>query len=131
MKEHIISAEKICKFKQQLYMEEKSEATVAKYTHDIKAFADFLQGSPITKEEAIAYKQYLIDSNYAVRSVNSIIASLNSYFSFVGLLEFKLKSIKVQRQIFCSEDKELSQAEYEKLINVAKQKGNERQHADK
>ena len=43
MKEHIISAEKICKFKQQLYMEEKSEATVAKYTHDIKAFADFLQ----------------------------------------------------------------------------------------
>ncbi len=126
MKGHIISADKICKFKKQLCLEEKSEATIGKYIHDIKVFADFLGGFSVTREKAIAYKQHLIDNSYAVRSINSIIASLNSYFTFAGLLDFRLKSIKIQRQIFCSEDKELSRAEYERLIKTARQKGNER-----
>ncbi len=126
MKGHIISADKICNFKQQLCLEEKSEATVGKYIHDITAFAAFLGNSHITKENAIAYKQHLIDNGYAVRSINSVIASLNSYFSFIGLLDCRLKSIKIQRQIFCPEEKELTRAEYERLIRTANQKGNER-----
>ncbi len=126
MKGHIISADSICKFKGQLCLEEKSEATVGKYIHDITAFAAFLCNSSITKEKAIAYKQHLIDNGYAVRSINSVIASLNSYFSFVGLLDCRLKSVKIQRQIFCPEEKELTRAEYERLIRTAQQKGNER-----
>lgn len=38
----------------------------------------------------------------------------------------KVKSIKLQRQIYCSEEKELTKAEYMRLVNTAKQKGNER-----
>ncbi len=126
MKSKIISAETIRKFKTQLHLEEKSNATISKYIHDIREFANFLNGNPITKEKAIAYKQQLTDNGYAVRSINSVIASLNSYFSFIGLLDYRLKSIKIQRQIFCPEEKELTKAEYIRLIKAAQHKGNER-----
>ena len=39
---------------------------------------------------------------------------------------FEGKSIKIQRQIYCPEEKELTKAEYMRLVNTAKQKGNER-----
>ncbi len=126
MKNQTITTQSIGDFKRQLCLEEKSEATVSKYLHDIAAFASFLGGTPITKEKTIAYKQHLIDEGYAIRSVNSVIASLNSYLTFADIPECKLKSLKIQRQIFCSEEKELTRAEYERLVNAAKQKGNER-----
>ena len=115
MKEHVISKETISDFKQQLCLEEKSEATIGKYLHDIRVFAQYVGNTSITREKAVAYKQNLIAQGYAMRSVNSMIASLNSYFVFVGLLDCKLKSVKIQRQIFCAEEKELTKAEYERL----------------
>lgn len=126
MKEHIISKETISDFKQQLCLEEKSEATIGKYLHDIRVFAQYVGNTSITREKAVAYKQNLIAQGYAMRSVNSMIASLNRYFVFVGLLDCKLKSVKIQRQIFCAEEKELTKAEYERLLRAAGQKGNQR-----
>ncbi len=126
MKEHVISKETISDFKQQLCLEEKSEATIGKYLHDIRVFAQYVGNTSITREKAVAYKQNLIAQGYAMRSVNSMIASLNSYFAFVGLLDCKLKSVKIQRQIFCAEEKELTKAEYERLLRAAGQKGNQR-----
>ena len=41
-------------------------------------------------------------------------------------MDLKVKSIKLQRQIYCPEEKELTKAEYMRLVNSAKQKGNER-----
>ena len=55
-----------------------------------------------------------------------MIASLNSLFSFLGWTDCRVKSIKLQRQIYCPEEKELTKAEYMRLVNTAKQKGNER-----
>ena len=55
-----------------------------------------------------------------------MIASINSLLSFLGWADLKVKSIKLQRQIYCPEEKELTKAEYMRLINTAKQKGNER-----
>lgn len=55
-----------------------------------------------------------------------MLASINGLFSFLGWYELKIKSIKLQRQIYCPEEKELTKAEYMRLVNTAKQKGNER-----
>jgi len=93
---------------------------------DVKAFAVYANSFAVTKEMVIAYKNKLIGDNYAVRSINSMIASLNSLFVFVGWEDLKVKSIKLQRQIYCSEEKELTKAEYLRLVNTAKQKGNQR-----
>lgn len=126
MKEKIISSKTIQQFEQHLRMEEKSENTVKKYIRDVTAFAKYVDGKTVSKELAIAYKQHLQDHTYAVRSINSMIASLNSLFAFLEWYECKLKSIKLQRQIFCPEEKELTKTEYARLIRSANQKGNKR-----
>ena len=126
MKGRILTEKRIEDFLAYLKSEEKSKNTIAKYLRDVRAFAAYLKSAEITKEAVIAYKNKLISENYAVRSVNSMLASLNSLFSFLGWTDCKVKSIKLQRQIYCPEEKELTKAEYMRLVNTAKQKGNER-----
>lgn len=124
--ERTLTQNKISDFYKWLQSEEKSENTVEKYIRDVTAFMAYLGGGVITKETVIAYKSKLIADNYAVRSINSMLASLNSLFAFLGWVDLKVKSIKLQRQIYCPEEKELTKAEYMRLVNAAKQKGNER-----
>ena len=126
MDELIITKESIDEFRNYLRLEEKSENTIEKYMRDIKAFWQYAGTQVITKELAIEYKENLLSDEYAVRSVNSMIASINSFFTFVGLEYLKIKTIKEQRQIFCSEEKELTREEYNRLLNAAESKGNKR-----
>ncbi len=126
MKGKIITSKTIQQFENHLRMEEKSQNTIDKYIRDVNVFAEYLCGKAVSKEIAIAYKQHLQDSGYAVRSINSIIASVNALFGFMGLYDCRLKSLKLQQQIYCPEDKELTKSEYARLISVARQKGNER-----
>ena len=126
MKGRILTSEAIDCFKKYLREEEKSKNTIAKSLRDERAFAAYLSGIEVTKETVIAYKSRLLAENYAVRSINSILASVNSLFAFLGWTDCKVKSIKLQRQVYCPEEKELTKAEYTRLVNTAKQKGNER-----
>ena len=126
MKGRILTSEAIECFKKYLREEEKSENTVQKYLRDVRAFTAYLGGAEVTKKSVIAYKNKLLCENYAVRSVNSMLASLNSLFAFLGWTDCRVKSIKLQRQIYCPEEKELTKAEYMRLVNTAKQKNNER-----
>ncbi len=126
MKGKIITDKIIQQFENYLRMEEKSQNTIDKYIRDVNVFAEYLDGKAINKELAIAYKQNLQNSGYAVRSINSIIASINAILVFMGLYDCRVKSLKLQQQIYCPEDKELTKAEYARLISAAKSKGNER-----
>ncbi len=126
MTERSLTGNRIAAYAAYLKKEEKSENTVAKYIRDIRAFFSFVGKADITKELVIAYKNKLVIEHYAARSINSMLASLNSLFLFLGWSDLKVKSIKLQRQIYCSEEKELTKAEYMRLLHTAKQKGNER-----
>ena len=126
MKGKTITGKIIRQFENYLRMEEKSQNTIEKYIRDVSAFSKYLAGKPVSKEKAIAYKQLLQDKEYAVRSINSVIASLNALFCFIGIDYLKLKSLKLQQQVYCPEEKELTKAEYIRLVSTAKQKGNER-----
>lgn len=126
MKGRILTSEAIQNFKKYLKEEEKSKNTIEKYMRDVWEFTTYMNGAEITKESVIAYKDKLISKNYAVRSINSMLASLNSLFSFLNWMDCRVKSIKLQRQVYCPEEKELTKAEYMRLVNTAKQKGNER-----
>ena len=125
MEGRVITAKMIAEFKEHLILEERSVATIQKYIRDVKAFMAYAQNSAITKETVIAYKKYL-QENYAVRSVNSMLASINSLFAFLNWFDLRVKSSKLQQQVFCSEEKELTRAEYKRLCQAAKQKKNER-----
>lgn len=102
-----------------LINEEKAKATIDKYIRDIKAFYKWLNGQSIEKKVILKYKEMLI-ANYAPRSVNSILSSLNSFFDYFGWHNCKVKIIKIQKQIFCEKDKELTKSEYIRLLQSAK-----------
>ena len=108
--ERIITETTIQEFRAHLKSEEKSKNTVEKYLRDVQAFAAVQNGEPVTKEAVIGYKQKLLENGYAIRSVNSVLASLNSLFVFLGWHDCRVKALKVQRQVFCPEEKELSKA---------------------
>ena len=125
MKGRYVTAKAIAEFKEHLILEERSEITIEKYIRDVKAFSVYTQNTAVTKEIVIAYKKHL-QENYAVRSVNSMLASINSLFSFLGWHDLKVKSLKLQQQVFCPEEKELTKAEYARLCRAAERKHNER-----
>ena len=126
MTEVKINAAVVDSFRKYLQISEKSRNTIDKYIRDVKAFGLFIQGESVSKELAIAFKEKLLSDGYAVRSINSMIASLNSFFDFAGCEQCRIKNIKEQRQIFCSEEKELTREEYNRLLSAAESKGNKR-----
>ena len=120
-----IFLEQIELYRVYLMGEERAKLTVDKYIRDMTAFFRHLNGSEVTKESVVEYKALLVE-NYAPGSVNSMLSSLMSFFSFLGWNELKVKSLKIQRRIFDSEEKELRKAEYQRLLQAAKAKQNER-----
>lgn len=126
MKGKFLTEKQLTEFHAHLQNEEKSKNTCDKYIRDVTAFSGYISGAEITKETVISYKNKLLSENYAPRSINSMLASLNKLFSFLGWSDLKVKSIKLQRQIYCPEAKELTRAEYTRLINTARNKGNQR-----
>ncbi len=113
------------RFRRFLIAEEKSPATVEKYLRDVRQFYAFLGEEKISKERAIAYKAALRET-HAPATVNAAIASLNRFFTFLGHADWHIKSLKLQKSTFAPVERELTKAEYERLIQAAKRRGGER-----
>jgi len=120
-----ITQNMVVNFKNFLIEEEKSHATLEKYMRDINAFREWLGTKLIEKVTVLEYKAYLIE-NYAPASANSMLSSINSFFEFNEWHDLKVKMLKIQKQIFADKNKELTKAEYERLLDAAKSKKNER-----
>ena len=119
----IITDEIVQKFKVYLYEEEKSDNTIKKYIRDISFFREWLGNKGVDKSVILEYKKDLC-KKYAPQSVNSILSSLNALFMFIDWHELKVKTLKIQRQIFA--EKELTKSEYERLLLRAKMQKDER-----
>lgn len=102
-----------------LIREEKSAATVEKYIRDVRAFAAFLGKREVTKSGVIEFKKHLLESGYAVRSINSMLASLNGFLKFLGRADCRVRSVKLQKQVYCTEERELTKLEYQRLLHAA------------
>ena len=114
-----LSEEGILAFRDNLILEEKSIYTTEKYLRDVCAFFRFAGAKPVTKELVMDYKKALVGAGYAACSVNSMLASVNSLLSFLGWGDCKVKNLRVQRQTYCAEEKELSKAEYLRLLEAS------------
>lgn len=120
-----ITEEAITIYRRHLTNEEKSSATLEKYLRDVREFGLWTAGEALTKESVLEYKK-ILTSRYACSSVNSIISSLNSFFEFNNWYDLKIKTIKIQRQMFTSNEKELTKSEYKRLLSAAECKKNKR-----
>lgn len=117
--------EKIKNYMRYLAYEEKSPSTIKQYLRDILSFFACLGNKPVTKERVIQYKNKLSEK-YRPASVNAKIAALNSFFSYIELPQLRVKQLKIQRNAFSSQKKELRKAEYMRLVETAKHKGDEK-----
>lgn len=120
----ILTKESINDYEANLVNEEKSQITIEKYIRDVKAFADWLGYGEFEKSDVLSYKSEL-QKRYAPTSVNTVISSLNSFFVYHEWYDMKVRTLKIQRQMFAEEERELTKAEYERLLSVAEKK-NER-----
>lgn len=123
MNEHTISQSLIEEFAQSLYQAEKSRATIFKYMRDVRTLAAFAGQEPASKYLMIRYKSWL-QENYAPASVNSMLVAANCFFKFAGWYECIVKTVRIQHQSFRSQDRELSRAEYLRLLNAANKRKN-------
>lgn len=120
MNERILTNCQIQKFSDYLVREEKSNATNEKYVRDVHGFWVFAGNNQVTKELVVAWKKILVENGYAARSINSMLASVNSFLGFLGWHDCKVKNIRLQHQTYCAEEKELTKAEYLRLLEASK-----------
>ncbi len=120
-----ITRNSINDYKQYLLMAEKAKATVTKYINEAERLAEYLNGNPLNKCALLEYRETLAE-NFSSRTVNTKLAAINGYLSFIGADEYKVHLLKVQRKAFIAENRELSAAEYKRLVNAADVGGNDR-----
>lgn len=110
--------EKVKEFQIYLLEEEKSRVTIEKYLRDVRCFLNFLNTRNLCKGEILTYKAWL-EENYAPASVNSMLTPLNGFLKFLDRRDCCVKLLKVQKQIFSKEERELTKAEYLRLLEAA------------
>ena len=109
-----------------LRQEERGMATITKYICDVQDFSVWIGEQAVTKDNAAAWKAHLQEAGYAVTTINAKLSALNGFFRFAGWEECRVRLLKVQRRIFCSESRELTVQEYEQLVRTAQALGRER-----
>jgi site-specific recombinase XerD len=123
MKRTLKNMKMMGEFEKYLREEERSSATIEKYLRDVRSFAAFVGDAEISKNTVLNYKSKLLET-YAISSANSMIAAINCFFRFYGWYELCVKQFKMQRNAFCSEERELTRDEYLRLIETANSKNN-------
>ena len=94
------SQTRLSAFEQYLYREERARATVEKYLRDATSFELFAAEKEWTKDLTLSWKQSLIENGFAVRSINSMLASLNAYLRFLGREDCRVKALRLQLSLF-------------------------------
>jgi len=121
----VLTHEMISNYSFALQEDEKSEATILKYAHDLNMAAAHFNGGELTKTGIIRWKDTLI-GKYATTTVNSILAALNGLLKHMGWNDLTVKPLKIQRAMFRDENRELTRNEYKRLVHAAESAGNRR-----
>lgn len=123
--EHIVTKEHIEAYCAALHAAERAGSTIVKYRRELNQLAVWLAGRPTSQERLTEWKAALAAQDYAPRTINAMLAAANGFFRYMGW-EIHLKLLKIQRRLFRDTARELSRAEYERLLTAAKDSGQER-----
>ena len=126
MRERAVTEAMIQAYGRYLDREERSPGTIAKYLRDVRAFASWQQGAPVTPESAKGWKEHLLQAQYAPTTINSMLAALNGLFRYLGWNHYRVRFLKIQRRMFRDPARELNRSEYLQLVKTAKAAHRER-----
>jgi len=122
-----LTSQEISAFESHLYQEELAPATVAKYLRDIHMFLSWQGGGEtLEKKKVLAYRVYLLTEGLSPVTVNTKLSALNSFFRFLGRDDCRVRFLKIQRQVFRDCSRELTKKEYNRLLETARSKGQDR-----
>ena len=121
-----ISKNELRAFTACLKEEDRSPGTVRKYLHDAAEFSAWLGSRKLNKENASRWREHLVKKGCAPATVNSMLSAVNSLFRFLGQEDCKIKFLRVQRKTFRDKNRELTRAEYQRLLDTAVAEGQER-----
>lgn len=120
MKARRLTLKNIAAYIHHLYLEERAPATAEKYNRDIHAFIEWLDGRKVEKEAVSLWKKHLLEKGLSPSTVNAKLSALNGFFSFLGWDDCRIRFLRIQRRLFRDKAKELTRAEYERLLETAK-----------
>ena len=123
MSGHILTMDQLVLFQQHLAGEEREQSTIEKYIREIRFFQTWLTGRLVTTEIVASWKSYLRTEGYQPETINSKLSALNKFFKFVGWQEYRMKYLKIQRKLFRGTERELTKAEYIRLLETANSGG--------
>lgn len=116
---------KVQEYLRSLEREERSAATRAQYRRELLRFMSFAADQPLDKSMVIRYKETLA-GQYLPASVNAKLAAVNGFFSYLGRNDLRVKQLKIQRKPYCPRERELTKAEYLRLVQAARRDENEK-----
>ncbi len=125
MKNCKLTQEQITAYGHHLHSEENAPGTIEKYLRDVNAFARWAEERLVTKELAVEWKKHLLATGHKPVTVNSMLAAVNGLFRFLGW-DIRMKFLKIQRQLFRDQSRELSREEYNLLVSTARASGRAR-----
>ena len=126
MERKTVTKEEIRQFSDALAEEERSAGTIEKYVRDVRRFAVWLDGEEVSRERTAAWRDGLLERGYAPVTINSMVAAVNQFFTFLGWEDCKVKALKIQRRLFRDDRRELTREEYQRLLDAAHGLGRER-----
>ena len=126
MKSDIISSTHIIAFRQNLQLEEREPATIEKYLRDIRGFAAWLGIRPLSKQNVAEWKEHLRSSELCPETVNSKLSALNKFLKFIHREDCCVKYLRIQHRLFRRTDRDLTKADYARLLETANSMGRTR-----
>ena len=123
----VITEKMLKKYETYLYEQEKSKLTIQKYMCDLKKLIDFSKEREMSKMLVVEYKEHFRkNEKYKTSSINSFLVAANRFFEFMGWYELKIKTFKLQKEVFIPENRELTKQEYKRLVKIAMKNGKTR-----
>ncbi len=108
----------ISSYVQALREQERSPATIQKYSRIVSQFLLWLDGATITKEVMIAWKAEL-QEHCAASTVNAKLSAVNGFLRHIGLESCRVRPLTIQRRTFSSTSQAMEKEEYRTLVQTA------------
>ena len=123
---HVMTSGQIQAYEHTLRMEELSGSTIGKYVRAVRElYGSLPEDKIVTRERVLAWKERMAEGR-AASTVNVMIAAVDRFFAAQGWEDLHVKRLKAQRRIWRDPGRELTKAEYLRLLGAAQASGDER-----